>query len=181
MLEIEESTGVQLRTLIVTAVGSSIATWDIAFWLGVSGTIFYSKLFTLWVSATAILLVALFVPKRDRFLNRWGIFALSTPTLWFIINALTSFVNPSWFDVLTWFIALGVFVLTIPYILYILFRLVDNDALSLTPSYRNRLIGVVLIIAIMGYLVGSLHPWFVSCDQFTTAGDLAPANCENWE
>ncbi len=180
MQEVNESTGVELRTLLVTAIGASVAVWDVAFWLGVHGTIFYNKLFTLWVSATAILLIALIVPKRDRFLNRWGIFALSTPTIWFFVNSATSAVNPSWIDELTWLLALATFALTIPYILYILFQLVETDALELSSAYRNRLIAVVFIIALLGYFVGSNHPYFVSCDQFNIAGDSAPDNCANW-
>lgn len=179
--EIDKETGVELRTLIVTAIGASVAVWDIAFWLGVQGHIFYSKLFSLWVSATVVLLVALLVPKHDRFLSRWGIFALTTPTIWFVINSMISVVSPTWIDELAWFVALLVFVFTIPYILYILFQLVETDALQLSSAYRNRLIGIVLVIAIMGYLVGSNHVYFVSCEQFSLSGDNVPADCADWE
>ena len=181
MIEVNNKTAVQLRTLIVTAVGASVPVWDVAFWLGVHDTIFYSKLFTLWISASAILLVALFVPRSDRFLNRWGMLALASPTIWFVVNALTPTVEFTWFDGLVWVMALAVFVVTIPYILYILFQLVETDALSLTPAYRNRLIAVVLIVAIAGTFVGSNHQFFVSCEQFNLAGDAAPENCNKWE
>lgn len=180
MIDVDEKTGIELRTLLVTAVGASVAIWDIAFWLGAHGTIFYSKIFTLWASATAILLVALFVPRRDRFLNKWGIFALLTPTIWFGINALSPTVTWDFYDQLVWLLALGTFVVTIPYILYILFQLVETDALNLSPAYRNRLILIILIIALIALFVGANHQYFVSCQQFTIAGDAAPADCVEW-
>jgi len=176
----EQTTAIELRTLLVTAIGISIQVWDIAFWLGVHGTIFYHKFFTLWVAATVVLLVALLVPHRDRFLNLRGILALLTPTLWFIINAYSPTVSWTWYDELVWILALGIFALTIPYILYILFELVETDILTLSAAYRNRLIVIVLLIALIGYLVGLYHPFFVSCQQFIIAGDVSPSNCVKW-
>ncbi|MEM7118126.1 MAG: hypothetical protein AAF614_37190 [Chloroflexota bacterium] len=181
MLPVDKSTGIELRTLIVTAIGLSLATWDIAFWLGAMGVIFYNKMFALWVASIAILLIALVGPKHDRFLNQYGIFALLTPTIWFVVNSRTATLNASGFDELVWVIALAVFVITIPYILYILFQLVESDALELSSAYRNRLILVVATVALMGYLVGTYHPYFVSCEQFTIAGDAVPTNCESWQ
>ncbi|MEM7801608.1 MAG: hypothetical protein AAF633_20600 [Chloroflexota bacterium] len=180
MQDVDESTAIALRTLLITAIGTSISVWDIAFWLGVHGTIFYNKIFVLWVSSIAVLLVALFVPKGDRFTTKWGILALTMPTIWFVINALIPVVTQSWIDLLVWFLALAAFVLTIPFILYILFQLVESDAWDLSPAYRNRLIAIVAIVAILGYLVGSNHTYFVSCEQFNVAGDFSPANCESW-
>ena len=77
-------------------------------------------------------------------------------------------------------IALSIFVIAIPYILYLLFELVENDFFNLSAYHRNRLITIVAFVAIMGYAVGTFHPYFVSCEQFTVAGDQAPADCESW-
>lgn len=179
--DVSIETGIELRTMIVAAIGGAVTVWDIAFWLGVHGTIFYGKIFTLWASATAVLLVALLAPKEDRFLNSWGIIALLSPTIWFVVNALTPLVDPTWFDTLVWLFSLANFIFTIPYILYILAQLVESDAIELSPAYRNRLIGIMFIIASIGFLVGSNHQSFVSCEQFAIAGDTAPADCENWQ
>ena len=180
MHELSKQQGIAIRSLLVAAIGSSIAIWDIAFWLGVHGTIFYSKIVTLWIASTVVLLAALILPKRDRFLNRWGIMTLASPSVWFLINALTPADNLHWVELLIWGLALISFVIAIPYIFYILFELVETDYWALSPQYRNRLIFIVVIIAALGFVVGLNHTAFISCEQFTIAGDFAPADCASW-
>ena len=96
---------IELRTLIVSALGLSITTWDIAFNLGVHGTIFYSKLQTLWVASTVVLLCVLLAGKGIHTVGLFGTFALLSPTIWFGLNALVPAVNLTWFDQLMWIIA----------------------------------------------------------------------------
>ena len=176
----ENETNAQFRTLIVSALGLSLTVWDIAFNLGVHNTIFYSKLMTLWVASTVVLLCVIIVGDSVHTLSRTGIVALLTPTVWFVLNALTPKVSVTWFEEFLWVIALIIFAIAIPYILFILFELIESDFFSMTPYSRNRLIGIVLFVALMGYGIGRFHPYFVSCEQFTIAGDQPPANCANW-
>ncbi len=171
----------EIRTLIVSAMGLAISVWDIAFNLGVHGTIFYSKLQMLWVASTVVLLCVLMADDDVHKVSGFGVFALLTPTIWFVLNALTPTVNVTWFDELMWIIALGIFVIAIPYILYIIFDLVDNDFFSLSAYHRKRLIFMVIFVAIVGYFVGVNHQYFVSCEQFRAAGDEPPSNCLSWE
>ena len=171
---------VELRTLIVSALGLSITTWDIAFNLGVHGTIFYSKLQALWVAATVVLLCVLLAGKGVHSLGWLGVLALLSPTIWFGINALIPIGTLTWFHELQWLVGLGLFVVAIPYILYLLLELVETEFFSLPASHRTRLIGIVLFVAMMGYLIGKFHPYFVSCEQFIIAGDQAPADCVTW-
>lgn len=171
----------ELRTLIVSALGIAITTWDIAFNLGVHGDIFYSKLQTLWVASSVILLAVVLTGKTAKLLTRWGIVALLSPTIWFAFNALTPQVDVRWYEEFIWLIALGVFVVAIPYILYILLQLTASDAVLLSAEYRNRLITIVLLVALVGYGVGRFNEYFVSCEQFHTAGDAIPLDCANWQ
>lgn len=175
------SKNVDMRTLVVSAIGLSAGVWDIAFNLGVHNTIFYSKLQTLWVASTVVLFCVTIAGREDHNVSRWGQLALLSPTIWFVVNAFTPQVNVTWYDELTWLLALGIFVVAIPYILFILVDLVETDLMSLSPKNRTVLMGVVLAVAIIGYLVGSANQYFVSCEQFTLAGDTAPADCASWE
>ena len=54
------------RTFILAAVGLAVAIWDISFNFGVYGTIFFEKLFLIWVGCTAVLLAILFLPEEKR-------------------------------------------------------------------------------------------------------------------
>ncbi len=167
----------QVRTLIVTALGLSIFIWEIAFNLGVHGVIFYYHLHMLWVAASVVLLCVLMGDVGIHNMGRWGVFALASPTIWFILNALTPSIEISWFNEMLWVVALAVFVIATPYILYVVFELVENDFFSLSVYHRQRLIMIVMIVAATGYAVGELHEWFVTCEQFEVAGEFIPENC----
>lgn len=180
MADANSSQSAELRTLLVTAITIGVVLWDIAFWLGVYGTIFYSKLQTLWVAATVVLLVEIMTPRRDQLVRGWGLVALLAPTIWFAANALISEVYVSWFDDLVWFAALLSFAFAIPYILYILFELMEWEAVQLSTRYRNCLIFILLIVSLAGYGVGTNHFYFVSCEQFKLAGDNVPESCGEW-
>lgn len=175
------SEDIELRTLIVSALGLSIPIWNIAFNLGVHGTIFYDRLQALWVAATVVLLAVVLTGKRGVIFGRYGTLALLSPTFWFIFNALTPQVDITWYEELVWFIALTMFAVTIPYILYVIFQLIETDAISLPPRYRNYLTTIVIFVALAGLTVGMLNSYFVSCDQFRVAGDAVPADCGEWQ
>lgn len=174
---------VELRTLLVSALGTSLATWEIAFNFAIHGTVFYDKLMAVWVIASVILL-GLFLSGQREVLGRWGTLALLLPTGWFIFFALSPFFANAAYAGLMWTVAIVIFIVAIGYILFVLAWLLDHEGVTMTAAYRNRLIVIVLFVAIVGYLVGSNHRYFVTCTQFQVAGDLVPADCgssEFWE
>ena len=79
---------VELRTLLVSALGTSLAAWDIAFNFAIYGGVFYDKLMAVWVVATVILLAMLLSGQRT-VLGHWGILMLLLPTGWFMFIALS--------------------------------------------------------------------------------------------
>ncbi|MEM7110935.1 MAG: hypothetical protein AAF614_00780 [Chloroflexota bacterium] len=174
---------VELRTLLVSALGTSLAAWEIAFNFAIHGTVFYDKLMAVWVIATVILLAMLLSGQRS-VLGRWGIVMLLLPTGWFIFFALSPTFATASYAGLFWTAAIVIFIAAIGYILSILAWLLDNDGIMLSSAYRNRLATIVLFVAIIGYLVGTYHQNFVTCTQFQIAGDSVPTDCassEFWE
>ena len=176
----EATPRVELRTLLVSALGTSLAAWDIAFNFAIHGAVFYDKLMAVWVIATVILLAIMLSDQRS-VLGRWGVVMLLLPTGWFIFFALSPAIATAWYAGLAWVVAMVIFIAAIGYILSILAWLLDNDGVTLSAAYRNRLIAIVLFVSMVGYLVGSNHLYFVSCKQFQLAGDSVPADCASSE
>ena len=173
----ESESVAELRTLIVSALGLTLSAWDIAFNLGVHGTIFYNKLQTLWVAATVVLLCVFLAGKAVHGVSRIGMLALFSPTVWLILNVFASQFSLTWLNEILLLSGLIIYAVSIPYILYVLFELAQSDFFRLTPYHRDRLIGIVLFITVLGYLMGVFNQYFVSCEQFEIAGDQPPAEC----
>ena len=167
---------IELRTLLVSALGTSLAAWDIAFNFAIHGGVFYDKLMAVWVIATVILLAMLLSGQRE-ILGRWGVLMLLLPTGWFIFMALSPTFAAASYAWLLWTVAGVIFIVAIGYILTILAWLIGDEAVTRSPAYRNRLIAIVLFVSIAGYLVGKNHQYFVFCNQFQLAGDSVPADC----
>jgi len=171
---------VELRTLLVSALGTSLAAWDIAFNFAIHGTVFYDRLMAIWVIATVILLAMLLSGQRS-VLGRQGIMMLLIPTGWFIFFALSPNFATAPYAAALWIAAMVLFIASIGYILSVLAWMLDDHGVTLSADYRNRLLAIVLIITMAGYLTGRNHRYFVSCTQFQIAGDVVPDDCRESE
>ena len=140
---------VELRTLLISALGTSLAAWDIAFNFAIHGGIFYDRLMAVWVIATVILLAMLLSGQRS-VLGRWGIGMLLMPTAWFIFFALSPNFANAWYANLMWIVAMVLFIVAIGYILTILAWMLDDSGVTRSAEYRNRLIVIVLTVTIAG-------------------------------
>jgi len=81
------------RTYLLAVVGLSTVLWDLGFNLGAFGTIFFEKLFFVWVACTTILIGSLFVPRTKRPFGPFGAVVMALPTLWLIMQAWEN-INP---------------------------------------------------------------------------------------
>jgi hypothetical protein len=153
-----------------------MAAWDIAFNFAIYGGVFYDKLMAVWVVATVILLAMLLSGQRT-VLGHWGILMLLLPTGWFMFIALSpAFDTAQYADDCDHHLCDGNRV-----VLLIFALLFDRDGVTYSAKYRNRLILIVLFVVITGYLVGTFHQQFVSCQQFQIAGHAGPADCASSE
>lgn len=168
-----------VRVYLFATVGLSIATWDITFNLGVYDTIFFSKLFFLWVACTATVLAVQFLEKDDRNFDNITRVALLIPTVWLVTVALlpvTDGDSSDWMEIWLFVVQLATLI-SLPYLAFTLLLLTQPDTFTLPRRMRFGLVVVVFIIGVLGYLIGSNHPHFLSCRNFEVSGNAVPANC----
>ncbi len=174
----------EAKVFVISAIALSATVSNAAFWYGVIGTIFFTNLLYVWVAATAALLASLFVPQMETPLATmpWrGRFLLALPTLWLVLSAFIDIEayrpdHPgSW---VLWVVTLASAFLTLPYLLYVIIIAVvpDIDRLKHT-KLRVALLGIILVTAIAGFVIGKNHPLFLTCENFKVGGHDIPQNC----
>lgn len=168
----------EARKFVVTTVGACVAIWGAAFELGVWGEIFYSRLFNIWVISLAVLLSILFLPEAKAPVKWAGKLALAFPTIWLILT----FLNDQVLDLtrIAWvgFLSGAVIsVLCLPYFIYVLVNLLDQEALALGRGLLRLMIVIVVIVGVAGYTIGKYNRFFMTCQDFEIHGDFVPDNC----
>lgn len=169
----------EIRTFALGTVALSTATWNIAFNLGAYRTIFYSNIFTIWVTVTAVFLVVLLVPEQDVPVPWWGKLLMLVPTVDTIFLLFTSNIDQS--DITDWFViglSLFAFIVCLPYAVYVVVNVINADLINL-PETRLKVYLVIIVLAVgmLGYWVGANNHLFLTCEDFKIAGDDLPANC----
>ena len=168
----------QSRRFVVATVGACIAVWGVAFELGVWGEIFYSRLFNIWVISLAVLLAILFLPEAKAPVNWLGKLALAFPTVWLILTFLNDQVlNLTMGAWVGFLFGLVISVLCLPYFIYVLITLLDQDALSLGRELLTLMIVIVIIVGVAGFTIGKYNRFFMTCHNFEIHGDYVPDNC----
>jgi hypothetical protein len=174
----------EAKVFVISAIALSATVSSAAFWYGVFGTIFFEHLLYVWVAATAALLASMFIPPMETPLVKlpWrGRFILALPTVWLVLSALIDIEayrpdSPgSW---VLWVVSLASAFLTLPYLLYVVIVAVvpDIDRLKHT-KLRVALLGIILVTAIAGFVIGKNHPLFLTCENFKVGGHDIPKNC----
>ncbi len=121
MKNINQSLKVFLSVLAI----SSLAVWDISFSFGAYGTIFFYKIFSLWVVSTALLLAHFLFEKDKKFLDIWSVFALFTPTIWALVEIWENNVGSVYItEQIMSFLVFSVSVIALPYVIYIFTRVI---------------------------------------------------------
>ena len=173
----------EAKAFVLSCVALSVAAFNIAFWYGVFGTVFFEHLFYIWVVATVALAASLLVPPvraLPKFVSWHGRFVLILPTLWLLLEAALNATGSSsdiqqW---MLWGLAIAVVLLTLPYLVYVLVMIAVPDIDQLrSPTLRAALFGFALTIAIAGFAIGKNHPLFLTCRDFKVAGSDVPENC----
>ena len=174
----------EAKVFVVSAIALSATVSSVAFWYGVFGTIFFEHLLYVWVAATAALLASFFVPRFDTPPVRlpWrGLFILALPTVWLVLSAfidIEAYRPDSPGTWALWVVALASAFLTLPYLLYVIIVAVVPDIDRLTHTkLRVALLGILLVMAMAGFVIGKNHPLFLTCENFKVGGHDIPANC----
>ncbi len=174
-----DKAGKTLRTFVLSSVAIATSVWGIAFNLGAFKTIFFDDLFTVWVVATAVLLALLFIPSGRKILRWYSILILLSPTFWLLFNYLemSSTLTPA-AESFVLFLGIVIGIICLPYSIYLVITILNPDLISLKgKAIKIRIISVGLIIALVGFFVGSNNNMFLTCEDFKISGNDLPANC----
>ena len=168
-----------IRNFVLSAIALGLVVWDLSFNLGVYGVIFYEKIFTVWVVCTVVLIANFCLPKKHRYLNPWGIFAMITPSFWFALEYWDYIVDlDTILGFISFWLAFLIMLICLPYGAYIVISFTQADALKLRPRRLfGVLAGITLFIAIVGYGLGVNHRLVLTCKDFEVAGSKVPENC----
>ncbi|MBV7327735.1 hypothetical protein KFU94_05640 [Chloroflexi bacterium TSY] len=161
----------------------SLATWNVAFSLGAYNTIFFDRLFAIWVVNLAVLLACLFVPGKERPVSGWGLVALATPTIWLILGVIQIQQQQwTWVDTLLYFASIVLMIVCLPYVVYVMVSLTQEQTLAIKPRrLLYALVTVAIIMSLLGYLMGAYNELMMTCRDFEVAGWFKPVNCYEGE
>ena len=167
----EESRRVAAATVAAAAIG-----WWPAFTLGVYGVVFFDQNLALWAIATSAFLAA-GLAGGWRVWRRPAIWTLLLPSLWILLAWLLPVGGTSTiYQVLFW-IGVVVTLLGMPAMAAFLVRLLIPGAERLRKRQALIAGGVVVLVMLASYGLGTQHPRILTCEDFTISGNFAPENC----
>ena len=170
--------GEEAGTFFLASIGLSLVTWRISFTLGAYGEVFYTDFLSIWFVSLASL-VAIFVVGRTadgtRYLTWWGTLLFSLPTV-----VMTSAIWSTTPQALSYLALL--LLPAIPYTAYILVSVAVPEAAELHSKRLFRWLVVIVIVIVVfvngvSFLVGKYNFAFMTCVDFSIAGDHLPENC----
>ena len=166
----------KLRALSVAAVGAAVIAWWPAFTLGAYRTVFFEQLLALWAASTAaFVILAIFGQRRAVSWPRR--FALLLPSVWLVVAfALPTGTEAGHSAALYWF-TLFLTIAGGPYLAWTMLRITLVGYDILTRRQRWAVIGVVAAVVLLGFTLGRLNPYFLTCDDFTISGNSPPPGC----
>ncbi len=167
------------QTFVIATVSLSLVVWNLAFNLGAFDTIFFDKMFSVWVICTVLLLTQIVLPKTYRKLTILGALALFAPSFWVILQYLD--VMPGFSIEVSELLYLLSFILTIiclPYTVYLVMSFLQEEVVALRP--RRLMVWLFVItasIGLVGYFVDANNDIFLFCEDFKVSGNDLPTNC----
>lgn len=165
----------------VVMVAMAVIVWWPAFTLGAWETIFFPQLFALWAAATAAFVFVL-VERRPVGARLWRAFVLLLPSVWLLVTLFTPEETTDLVVLIVDLVAIVTVLLGLPFTMWVLVRIMWPD-LGGHTSWRTRwlVIGVVVGVAIVSYLIGLNQDRFLTCEEFTIAGNSPPPGCVHVE
>ena len=164
-------------TFFLAVVVISVATSPLSFTLGAYGEIFYREMMIVWVVSIAALIAGVTIGETEegeRFLSWWGAILLILPSFLMFAQFMGIKQDSILIDIADW----GVLLATVPYVGYILLSVTTPEAMELrTPKLIAALIACFVTVNAFSFGVGAHNSYFMTCDDFTRAGDQAPLGC----
>jgi len=167
------------RSIIVISVAAAFFAWDLGFELGAHGRLFFEKVFAAWSVSLALLIIFIIIPKRLLTVPPTLWVAVAIPALWLII-ALANRAAPDEIlfrhamTVLGFLAVLACF----PYVAYVIVSVLYPEFTKIRePGPKYGIMFIIVSMMIVGFLIGSNHYRFLTCEDFEISGQAVPANC----
>lgn len=164
------------RRIAGAAVAAVAIGWWPAFTLGVYGVVFFEQHVTLWaVSTTAFLALGL-----TRGVHVWRskrVLVLLLPSLWLLLAWLLPVGGTSTAYQALYWIGVVVTMLGLPALGAFLVRLLIPGAGRLRGREALAIGAVVVLVMVISFGLGTQHPRFLTCEDFTISGKFPPENC----
>lgn len=170
-----------LRGFFAVTIVGSLLLWDLAFTAGAYHTVFYDRAHQVLVVSIVVLLAIVLLRGQLR-VQPWLIVVFALPLVWIVFRLLVPFQRPGYVLRVVDDILVTLMAVALPLILWVIARLLAPDYFTL-PGARMKATaaGIVLTVGLLGFLVGEFHERFVSCEEFTVAGDHQPEDCVHEE
>ncbi|MFS4439417.1 hypothetical protein ACMA5I_14490 [Paracoccaceae bacterium GXU_MW_L88] len=175
---------IEARRFYVAAVLLALAVWPIGFHLGAYGTIFYDRIFQIWVASLAALLAGIVLDVRyeTRFTTPLRAIILLMPTIWVIGHAFFLQGEGLATRIAYWGFTLFIVLVSLPYIVKSLLTITMPEVTEIHDRRLTHfLAAITLFTAFLAYLSGHYNNLLLTCDDFEIAGDFQPGNCAQAE
>lgn len=175
-------TSPQSRHFFVAAIVLAVTIWPFGFNLGAYGTVFFDALLQIWAISVAALAAGIYLDRRPdtQILSRVDMAILALPSLW-LLTTMLSFADGSALAgglnaVLTLLTAL----VAIPHILYLLTPIAMPDLYQVRGTRRiAQLVLLTALITAASFTIGYRNDLFMTCEEFSIAGNAEPVNCRH--
>ena len=163
------------RVVAAALAGAALGSWP-AFTLGVYGVIFFEQHLALWAVATAAFL-ALGYARGPRVWRRPAVLTLLLPSLWIALAWILPVGGTSGIYQALFWLGVVITIIGLPALAAFLVRLIIPTAERLQGRERLGVAGVVALVMLTSFLIGTQHPHILTCEDFTVSGNHDPANC----
>jgi len=165
------------RAFFATTIAASLLIWDLAFVLGAYHTVFYYRLFQIFVVSTVLLLGSIVLRHKMR-VWWWTRVVLCIPVVWFVLRGIAPIYRSTGplhviEQTLTWLT-----LATVPLTLWALVRVMAPGLFEMRARRIRALVIVIIsVVAIAGFVVGQFNSHFTTCRDYVVAGDDEPSKC----
>lgn len=162
----------EARTFVIAATGASLLAFDIGFDAGAFSNIDHRHLWAAWVLCTVAMISSFLFNGSDHHIGWHWKTALLVPTVWLGTGLFFDLTNTAVLATLG-----GITALSLPFAAYTVARFVAGDYFSLTPRLRIALGMIATAMLAAGWIIGTQHTQYLTCQDFERAGEFQPDNC----
>lgn len=165
------------RLFGLVLIGMSAAVWWPAFTLGAWGELFFDQMLTVWVAATAALVVVLVQPASLG--RRWPqAAALSIPSVWLLLSFFDDARTDDLATALVDLFGNVIGILGIPFTLWTLVHVLWPELFTrFNRRTRTGVLIAVVLLAVASFTLGMFQDHFLTCGDFTVSGHTQPPGC----